>query len=166
MVAIAIVGILTAAAIVPLNKSRTKKEVEVAAREVAASIREAQNYALAGKNDSDGRYPCRIRWRTNDPTSYFIRFWRTNPATGSCGSQRDDKKINYSLQNGVEFRNIVNAITTFVTFDFTLPFGSYSSSALGSGLTQGTVTLKKGSYCVDVSVSSAGNITESPVVGC
>lgn len=166
MVVIGIIGIMTAVSLVSLQGSRDKKAVEVAAREVAASIREAQNYALTGKNDPSKRHPCRIRWRTNAPTSYFIKFWRNNPTTGGCNSQLGDDTINYSLQNGVEFKNIVNASTTFVTFDFTLPFGSYYSNAKGTGLAPDTVTLKKGSYCVDVSVSSAGNITEGPVVGC
>lgn len=50
MVVIAIIGIMTAVTVVSLQSSRDKKAVEVAGKQVVASIREAQNNALTGKN--------------------------------------------------------------------------------------------------------------------
>lgn len=52
MTVIAMVGIMTAVTLVSLNKSRSEKDVEVAARVVAGALHEAQNYALTGENAS------------------------------------------------------------------------------------------------------------------
>ncbi len=61
MVTVSIIGIVTAVSMVSMGDTKTKKEVEGSARILAAAIREAQNYALSGKNIRDvGNIPCQF----------------------------------------------------------------------------------------------------------
>lgn len=53
MVVIAIIGIMTSISIVSFITSRRNAALEAASREVEAVLREAQNYALSGKNLTD-----------------------------------------------------------------------------------------------------------------
>lgn len=151
-VAMAVVGILIAAVIVPLNNSRTKKEVEVAAREVAAAIREAQNYALTGKSTSAG-YPCRYGFRAdNTESGYYIDYYY---ATESCTILQGITQpyISYELKNGVLFSSDSG------DFDFSVPWGVITANTF---TLPARYVVSKGSSSYTVCVYSAGNITELP----
>lgn len=49
MIVIAIIGIMTAATIVSMVESKKNKQLETDVRKIVAVVREAQNYALSGK---------------------------------------------------------------------------------------------------------------------
>lgn len=146
MVAMAIVGILTAATAVSLNSSRTKKEVEVAAREVTAAIREAQNYALTGKRVSDTEYPCDYKFNaTIGASGYSIEYDYHVYGSTTC----DDSNVLYSssLKNKVTFKSVApNPVS------FSIPYGSTNPAA--------RVVLEKKSLQYTVCVNSSGNIEE------
>lgn len=145
LVAMAVVGILTAAAIVPLSNTRTKKEVEVAAREVAAAIREAQNYALTGKQVSGAEYPCNYKFNaTPDTSNYNIEYDYHVYGDAACNPKN---LYSSSLKNGVSFKSVAPN-----TISFSIPYGSINPTA--------KVVLKKGSSEYTVCVSVTGNIEE------
>lgn len=65
---IAIISIMTSVSLVYMGKNRTEKEVETAAREIAAMTRQMQNNAFAGKIAIAGSIPCSysIRLKQDD----------------------------------------------------------------------------------------------------
>jgi prepilin-type N-terminal cleavage/methylation domain-containing protein len=163
MIVIGIMSIMMAATLVFMGSSRDQKALEGAAREVAASIREAQNYALAGKAIGSGNIlPCEFVWRTWNQTSYRIRLRQL------CGNATGDD-ILYSLPSGVIFKNEdADTNINYALFIFSVPFGNVNiSSSNGSVATTGAnstyFTLKKGAYCANITVSSSGNVTEGAV---
>jgi len=130
LIVIAIIGIMTAVLLVNLSGSRSQKQVEAAAREVAAAIREAQNNALTGKNVTTG---CSYIFTYNSGSSSY--------GISSCSN------INYTLSNGVIFNNGNN-------FTFSVPFGTVS----GGYATP--IVIRKGTSQYTICVNSAGNVTE------
>lgn len=147
-VAMAVVGILTAAVIVPLSNTRTKKEVEVAAREVAAAIREAQNYALTGKQVSGAEYPCNYKLNaTPDTSNYKIEYDYHTYGSAVCNLNKN--LYSSSLKNGVSFKS---ATTNPISISFSIPYGSTNPAA--------RVVLEKSSSRYTVCVNSSGNIEE------
>ncbi|PIR73859.1 MAG: hypothetical protein COU40_00280 [Candidatus Moranbacteria bacterium CG10_big_fil_rev_8_21_14_0_10_35_21] len=89
MVIIAIIGIMTSVTIVSLIGSREKKQVETAASELVAVLREAQNNALTGKNAGD---KCKEYEIYAENSKYTI----------NCGPL---VSFDYQLKNGVAFEN-------------------------------------------------------------
>lgn len=140
LVVIAIMGILTAIVMVSLAKSRRNKDVELAAREVAAAIREAQNDSLTGKNASEGCLNVNYFITTSGSPFYSI---------AGCNGQ------SYQLKSGVLFRNSRK-------IKFLVPHGDIESGdsqliRLQSGTSSSWYTV-----CVCPSgniVEKAGNIT-------
>jgi type II secretory pathway pseudopilin PulG len=61
-----IVFIMTAILISMSYKDRERKELQAVAREVTASIREAQNYSLTGKQTGSGTMPCAFQIALNN----------------------------------------------------------------------------------------------------
>lgn len=145
MVVIAIIGIMTAVTTVSLGNTRTKKEVEVAAREVAAAIREAQNYALAGKQVSGAEYPCDYKFNAMVGTSnYNIAYDYHIYGNAACNPKN---LYSSSLKNGVSFESVPpNPIS------FSIPYGSINPAA--------RVVLGKSSSRYTVCVNFSGNIEE------
>ncbi len=138
---IAIIGIMTSVALVSLGGAREQKQAEVAARQVAAALREAQNNALSGKGAGPS---CR---------EYIFNY-----VAGSSGYSIGNEvgcanpAVNYTLQNSVIFEN-----TSLGPISFVIPFGTTAG---------GTINLRKGSSCASVTVNNSGNITESAVSTC
>ena len=137
MVVIAIIGIMSAVALVSLSKGKEQKAVEAAAREVASAIREAQNYALTGKG-ADSTCTIYIFFCTNLSANYSI----------ACGSNA----INYTLKNGVNF----DSGCTSTNIIFPIPWATLS-------VNPDAIVLKKGNSCYQIDVNIAGNITESSI---
>jgi prepilin-type N-terminal cleavage/methylation domain-containing protein len=97
VVSMAIISTMAAITIVSMSGAKTKQEVEGAARQVAAAIREAQNYAVTGKS-INGAVPCQFRISATATSSTF-QLQQTNSTT--CGAVSGS--VSYSLQNGVQF---------------------------------------------------------------
>ncbi len=142
MVTVAIIGIMTSVTLISMNALREKKAVETAAREVAAVVREAQNYALTGKSLTAGSTDCSFTfvWRTPLASSYGFANYS---GVTACKIQ------NYSLKNGVTFSNSGN-------IRFSVPF-SVGSSA--------DIQLTKGSSNFHVCVYASGIVKEQ-LSGC
>jgi prepilin-type N-terminal cleavage/methylation domain-containing protein len=133
MITIAIAGIMTAAMLVSMNAQRDKKAVEGAAREVAAVIREIQNYALTGKNLS-----------SHPNCTYDFSWSGTDYSVNNCDTR------NYTLKNGVSFNN--NG-----SFSFSATFANLSTSSTVD------MDLLKNSSHYHVCIYKSGVISESLV---
>jgi len=137
MMVIAIISIMIS--VVLIYSDRTKKELEGAAREVAASIREAQNYALTGKNAS-----------ASCSNEYIFTYEINSPNYSISGCI--DPAISYVLKNNVEFLNEGS-------FSFEAPWGKVNPPS------SQIIRLKKGSHCIEISVCKFGSVKES-VIAC
>jgi prepilin-type N-terminal cleavage/methylation domain-containing protein len=157
MIVIAILGIMIGIAFLSLSPIRDRKAVETAEREVAASIRLAQNYALNGKIGPSGNSPCNYAWWTTWTIKYLIRYYYVSGGTcASAYSSSDD--IAYTLKNGVTFTE--HPTSSYKFFSFSVPFGSTT-------INDSSVTLKKGSFCADVTVANnSGTVTEGTIYNC
>ncbi len=137
MVTVAIIGIMTSVTLISMNALREKKAVETAAREVAAVVREAQNYALTGKGLT-----------ANSPACSFTFVWATPSATdygfASYTGVTACKVQSYSLKNGVTFSNDGK-------ISFSVPFSTTSSA---------DIILSKGSSSYHVCVYASGIVKE------
>lgn len=134
MVVIAIIGIMTAVVIVSLIGNKDKKAVETAAREVAAAVREAQNYALTGKGAGSTCSGYKFSW--DNSSSYGSKSIESG---GTCSTS------NYTLKNGVTF-------TSGGTFNFIFPRAELSASA--------KILVGKGSNYYTVCVYQTGRVNE------
>jgi prepilin-type N-terminal cleavage/methylation domain-containing protein len=144
IIVVAIISIMAGLIIVPLGTSRVKKELETNAREFVGVVREAQNYALTGKQIG-GNTACAfyVIWTT--PSTYSLKY----TPSGSCGATPTNI-VSYSLKNGVTF-------STGGSFNFALPHATLSFSS-GS---QATV-FKKGTISHVVCTYADGHISDRP----
>ncbi|OGI16651.1 MAG: hypothetical protein A3J63_02145 [Candidatus Moranbacteria bacterium RIFCSPHIGHO2_02_FULL_40_12b] len=118
IIAMAIFGIMTAAMLVSLLGGKDAKAVEVAAREVAAAIREVQNNALTGKQDSanPSRKICRwLMYTYSNTPNYTVYYYY-----GDCTISFQQVYFNASLKNNVNFLTSDNV-------SFKLPHGTAES---------------------------------------
>lgn len=120
IVVCAIIGIMTTAVLVSMRGNKNERAVETSAREVAAAIRQAQNYALTGK-DATGD-------DTGDCALYGYGFW-CDRSSGTYGINKC-VTVNYALKNGVKFKNGSDCygINT-ENFHFKLPHADASDMA-------------------------------------
>jgi len=126
--------------LVSYTGSRTDKSLEIAAREVAATVREAQNYALTGRDAGEsGGVNCNdyIFTYTIGSAVYTIK--------NNCNIN-----ISYTLKNGVVFDNEGS-------FSFSAPHGIVSI------VSTETITLSKNSKKITVCVYSSGKIMETSI---
>ena len=89
----AIIGVMSSVIMVSLSNSKKEKSIEVAARQVAAALREAQNYALSGKGASSGCNGYTFFWTGS---SYGLKGY------GTCPNINETR---YNLENRVIFAN-------------------------------------------------------------
>lgn len=136
LIVVAIIGIMTAVTIIYLGGAKNDKAVGTATREVAAAVREAQNYALTGKNASSDCTTYEFKW-TNSSADYSIEF-----ADDTCSSV---SPINYTLKNGVTFGN-------GDTVNFSIPNATIDANK--------NIEVKKGNTSYSVCVCQSGKIEE------
>ncbi|MEF3692398.1 MAG: prepilin-type N-terminal cleavage/methylation domain-containing protein [Candidatus Moraniibacteriota bacterium] len=132
---IAIIGIMTGATIVSFSKARTQAAVEGETEKLISVIREAQNYALTGKQASSECYEYRIL--TDGDGAYKLGNY---PGPGCTLNS------SFNLENGVKFESSVG-----VTFE-----APHADNRGG-----GSFVLKKGSYKCTAKVNPTGLITKS-----
>lgn len=101
MVVMAIISIMAAVVVSSLGNGRTERELETNAREFASVIREAQNYALTGKQWSSGDTPCSfgVRWIGGSSTYDFTYAEKS----GDTCPPSPSSVVAYTLKNGVTF---------------------------------------------------------------
>ncbi len=139
VIIMAMIGIMSAVLLVSYGEKRADKELEAAAREVAATIREAQNYALTGKDAAGG-------------STYTFSYGVVNDEYGI--SNGNNINNNYELKDGVVFSGSGG-------FNFTAPHGT-CSVILG---TPEDIELNKGGKEIHVCVYSSGKVIETDIGG-
>jgi prepilin-type N-terminal cleavage/methylation domain-containing protein len=123
LIVIALIGIVSAMVLGSYRTSKDQKAVETEARKLAASIREAQNNSLTGKNGS----AC--------STSYSAQMIRYGTSANNRYDFFDCNSATYYLSNGVTFFD--NGQPGYGhdqgTIGFKIPFGTILDST-GSSL--------------------------------
>ncbi|HWQ60096.1 MAG TPA: type II secretion system protein [Candidatus Fimivivens sp.] len=151
----AIIGIVSAISMVSLSAFRVKRDVESSARTFAAAIREAQDFALTGKNISAtaGNVPCEFRARTSGGVYYVEQ--ADAASGGACASYP-------AGGSGTRFLNGVTASATEVRFR--IPRAE-PLNVSGSELSSGSIdfVLTKGGVTGHVCVYPLGRVDERPI---
>lgn len=135
MVVMAIISVMSGMVIVSLTDSRVKRELETNAREFAGVVREAQNYALTGKQLIPD----------TTPTSYGIQW--TDSAPNYSLLYNGVSFSNYTLKNGVTFSSGGN-------LSFSLPHANFNGST--------SVKFTKKAIYHTVCISSDGRTSDQP----
>ncbi|MDO8529623.1 MAG: type II secretion system protein [bacterium] len=148
LVVVAIISIMTAVTIVSLQGGKTEKELEIAAREMVADIREAQNNALTGKNASSTCIEYHFLY-TNKGKVYYTGGW---PCPNIVRNIYIDKKI---------MIKVPNPIGPF-GFSFSIPFGTIGNfqPPLSGPSDVYSVELTKNSKSYFICVTQAGSVYE------
>lgn len=114
MVVIAIIGIVSALVTTSLSSYRSLRETDRASHIFGSTLREAQNYALAGRADTITQENCFFGIRITSVTDYsLVNYYRSS---GSCSNF--NTVSNYTLPAGVQFSGIASYPTVFA---FSLP---------------------------------------------
>jgi prepilin-type N-terminal cleavage/methylation domain-containing protein len=131
MVVVAIIGIMAGIVIIPLGNGRIERELEANAREFVGVVREAQNYALTGRQAVAGTDPCRFHMSWSG-SNYTLTYWYKD-AGGTCN--QTSPMAAYTLKNGVVFGNSD-------TLYFTLPHANldFSTGSRGATLTKQSIS--------------------------
>ena len=155
MVVMAMTAIMISVTLVSLGDARDQKVVEGEARKFAATIREAQNYALTGKQFVSGRVTCSVGIDSIDEgdEDYRVRYSYRNGIDCSSGALGDQFIAN-TLANSVTFSSTTNA------FSFSVPRGE---TGLASTL---QVQLNKGSATYSVCVYPTGRVEDKSGTSC
>lgn len=128
MVVISIIGITSAIIINSLSTQRAMREVDRAAHTFGANLREAQNYALAGRSTSLTQENCYYGIRITSATAYnLVNYARSG---GVCDTPSTITSL--ALPSGVQFSGIGTYPTVFA---FLLPRAEVytgTSGALGT----------------------------------
>jgi prepilin-type N-terminal cleavage/methylation domain-containing protein len=150
IVVIAVIGIMTSVGLVSLSRSRDRKAVEAATREVAAALRDAQNMALTGK-DADVCDQYEFSYEPDNLANrakYYIGCRKNNNLV---------KKVEYKLKNGALFDLITtNPKDRYVYFN--VPFAVISTNK--NPLNNYATAIRKGSSSAAVCFNLAGKIWE------
>lgn len=166
VVTMAILSGMAAVTIVSMNGGKTRHEVQSATHLVASALREAQNYALTGKNmtSNPANRPCKFRTRSvMGGSAIFVE--QLSAGMVSCpqpGSTPDSwSGATYNLTNGVIF-----SATTEVRFNVPRGEPTNPSGVELSGATSIDFPVSKSGSTAHVCVYPLGRIEEKPVGGC
>jgi prepilin-type N-terminal cleavage/methylation domain-containing protein len=156
LIVCAIIGILSAALLASINSgNKDRQALKIAAREVAAAVRETQNYALTGKMINAGDKPCRFRMEDVGGNSYRIQYLNINPGGNCAGGWQDIyTKI---LSNGVS----INIAGGGGKIDYDVPHGIRSS---GGNLND--ISLSRNGTTVHVCACQSGKVVEKFTGAC
>ena len=142
MIAMAIVGIVSSVLLVDFNANRSKKGVEQSALEVASVVRQAQNYALTGKQTPAGGNPCSfdVSWGGVGTTNILlVNNWNNGV---SC---TPTTILTYRLRDGVTLNIPAGSVS------FSVPFSTVSAAA--------TIVVSKDTQSYAVCVTTGGSVT-------
>lgn len=165
IVTTAALSIMATVTIMSLSGNKTRHEVQTATRLVASAAREAQNYALTGKNitANAANRPCKFRVRSvGGGTAVFVE--QLNAGMVSCpssGSTADSwSGFTYDLTGGV-----TSSVTAEVRFDVPRGEPTNSSGAELSGTDLVDFTVSKSGLTAHACVYPLGRVEEKPVGG-
>ena len=150
IVVMAILGIMASITTISFGSSRDKRAVETNARQFAAVVRLAQNYALSGKRAPGVTTPTCGYQVSNNGSAYFIKALKIG-ASGACDA---DPVISesYTLNQGVA----MTIATDVVSFE--IPYGKKSGAS--------SFTFSKGASSHYVCINTKGEVKDSPTAGC
>lgn len=161
---IAIIGIMTAVAIVSLTPAKTSVKLDAAGRELVAAIKQAQSYALQGKvvrDDANNVVPCGFGIYIKNNTDYEI-FYMDN---ANCASYNSNVPLDlsgsktleaYKLKDNIVFNNPNNERIIY----FAVPHGTLFGNN-GNPFTGLTISLiAPGGTTKNVVIGSGGAVTE------
>ena len=151
IVVMAVVSILAGVLIVSLRGGRVTKELEASAREFTSVVREAQNYALTGKQIA-GNDTCSfsVEW-TGGSSRYEMKY----AEAGNCGTSQSVPGTVYNLKQRVTFGG--GSGSRSITF--ILPWANVSGTT--------TVSFQKsGSFHVVCISDRTGKISDQPGTIC
>lgn len=153
----AIIGILASVAMVSFTDGRIRKDIETNAHEFAAVVREAQNYALTGRQLVSGTTPCFYRI-TLGGTNYTFDY-RYKNAAGACGVSFT---VQHTLKSGVTLES------DDASLSFTPPFadifdGNGDPVASGGNV---RVEFSKSSKLYAVCIYADGRVLETANATC
>ena len=156
MTVIAFLGIMMAITFVSFSGKRDETALKVAAREVAATVRVAQNNALSGvKHSGNDNGLCSHRAEGKSATTYDLTVVHLKSGNGRvCGNSGDEDLFSlgtYTLGNGITF----GSPSWMVSFD--VPRGKLIQST-----NQEIVLQKNGKYSA-VCVLTSGSVIEKDV---
>lgn len=152
LITIAIIAIVSSVTTVFLNSNKADKELEAAALEVVAAIRETQNNALSGKKISDDHIPCgfefsyRVGGSTNRYSTSSI-YRHEGEECSTIPSSNEDVYASYVLKSGVIFTG-----SGEVSFSFSVPFGNVNP------LSNVSIELEKSGSHHYVCVTNSGKV--------
>ncbi|HHH12444.1 MAG TPA: type II secretion system protein GspH [Candidatus Moranbacteria bacterium] len=149
LVVVAIIGIMTSAVLVSLADSRAKKNAETSAREVAAALRLAQNYAVSGRIFDRSKIPCRYSFVITSPSSYEIRYTHHPLGNPTCTTVPETVE-SFALPEGT-------VLTGASPIHFTIPNGSLSPSPTGGRY---VLTVNTSGAAVNVCVDAGGTVRD------
>lgn len=127
LIVIAIIGIMTAALLVSMSSGGVNNTLKVAGRQLSAALREAQNYALTGKQKEDGSYPCAFKFSTNllDDGFYYYEIEYASRSINEQCEQSDEGE--YIFEDFVGPVKLVGVDTISVKeIAFTVPHATYT----------------------------------------
>lgn len=127
-----IIGIMAAVTLTFAGDIRSRKEVEVAGREMTGVLREVQQYALTGRQIVANTTPCTFSVSWNAGSGSYTANYSYRDSNGVCNLS---STINtYTHKNGVIFTN-----TGTVTFQ--VPYGTptFPGTSVGANLSKQSV---------------------------
>lgn len=170
-----IVFIMTAILLSTSYKDRYRKELQAAAREVTASIREAQNNALTGKQKGSGTMPCAFQFYMNS-NSYQIKHETRDLDSPNCNGGFNAFFDSVPLPNGVTMSatafNPADPTHLYPanTIEFDVPYGKITANGdpKYSGI---EIVLKKNNKYYHICLHTTGliedmGLTENPDTVC
>jgi len=149
IVVMAILGIMASITTISFGSSRDKRAVETNARQFAAVVRLAQNYALSGKQAPGVIITCGYQV-SNNGSAYFIKALKIG-ASGACDEDLVISEL-YTLNQGVA----MTIATDVVSFE--IPYGKKSGAS--------SFTFSKGASSHYVCINTKGEVKDSPTAGC
>jgi prepilin-type N-terminal cleavage/methylation domain-containing protein len=150
LISVSIIVIISTAVLVSMRNNKTSKELEVAAREVAATIREAQNNALTGKKINDSDLPCKFGIHKTGNSEYKLAYYH-HDFGDDCSSPTFQDIDTRTLKNGVIFKG------GFSLIYYSVPQGEFAAPNVR------LVTLTKNEKYISICAYPSGKIEESTV---
>lgn len=173
LITTAIISLVAAISLISLSDVKKRQEVNGAMRQVASAVREAQNYALTGKNISSGTsdQPCLFRVRANgNPDAQTFQLEQMNVGHSQCpggGSNSADEwaSISYRTMNGVSVSaSAVGMPVSAGAIRFSVPRGEPTANGVElTGNYRVQFAVSKGGLTAHVCVYPLGRIAEKGV---
>ncbi len=156
VVVIAIISITSAIIITSLSSTRSTRETERAIHSLAATLREAQNYALTGRSTSVSQGNCFYAVRLINSSQYaLVNYYRSG---GNCNNYNTITTV--TMPSGTTISGITNFPTILA---FSLPRAEVYSATTGTLASLGSAQLigaTKGSQTHYLCLYPTGRVEE------